>query len=110
MPTLVASIGLLVLVALGLATGTLAAVPQIAGLLVAAADGKALRVMRGKHQTFYAFDYVDLTADSELDAIATVVAWHETEYWGAPVYRKIRQTTYLNYRVPIRVEGCYLGR
>ena len=91
------------------AAGALAAAPQIGNIIIAASDGKALRVVRGKPQTDFSIEYLDANADPQLAAAAADVAKHQNAYWGPPVYREASKRTFLNYRVPVRNNGSYLG-
>lgn len=89
--------------------GTIAAAPQIGGLILADRDGKALRLVRGASGTTYQLDRLDITKDQQLAKIAGETREQPASYWGEPVYRDLQKTTFLNYRVPIRKEGAYLG-
>jgi len=90
-------------------SGTIAAAPQIGALILADPQGKALRVVRGTSDTEYQVDRLDLTEDRQLADLAKDISVHKVPYWGPPVYRDQRQTTFLNYRVPIRNGDAYLG-
>ena len=48
------------------AVGTFAAAPEIGGLIVVAADGKTLRLVRGKQPSDYKLDYIDSALDERL--------------------------------------------
>jgi adenylate cyclase len=90
-------------------SGTIAAVPQIGGLILAEFSGKALRVGRGPSNTEFRLDRLDITGDRQLGKIADEIRARKDPYWGPPVYREATQTTSLNYRVPIRNGDMYLG-
>ena len=90
-------------------SGTMAAAPQIGGLILADPSGKALRVVRGASNTTVQLDHPDITGDSQLAEIADEIRLRKDPYWGPPVYRDRTQTTSLNYRVPIRKGDVYLG-
>jgi adenylate cyclase len=51
-------------------SGTMAAAPQIGGLILADPNGKALRVVRGAPNTTLQLDHPDITADRQLAARA----------------------------------------
>lgn len=90
-------------------SGTIAAAPQIGGLLLADSNGKALRVVRGKTSTEFQLDRLDISSDRQLAEIADEIRTRKDPYWGHPVYREQAQTTALNYRVPIWKGDLYLG-
>jgi adenylate cyclase len=90
-------------------SGTIAAAPQIGGLILAEFSGKALRVGRGPSNTEFRLDRLDITGDRQLGKIADEIRARKDPYWGPPVYREATQTTSLNYRVPIRNGDMYLG-
>jgi adenylate cyclase len=90
-------------------SGSIAAAPQIGGLLVADPGGKALRLVRGRFATEFRLDRLDITGDRQFAGIAAEIRARKDPYWGPPVYREATQTSYLNYRVPIRRGDEYLG-
>ncbi len=90
-------------------SGAFAAAPQIDGLVIADANGKATRVVRGASETDYQVDHFDVGSNSQLAAFANQIRTRKDPYWGPPVYRQRQQETYLNYRVPIRDGEVYLG-
>jgi adenylate cyclase len=89
--------------------GTMAAAPQVGALILADPTGKALRIIRGPSNTTLQLDHPDITGDRQLAEIADEIRLRKDPYWGPPVYRELTQTTYLNYRVPIRKGDMYLG-
>ncbi len=90
-------------------TGTIAAAPQISGLILANRGGKALRVVRDAYDTAFQLDHLDINEDRQLVGVARETRARGAPYWGPPVYRELRQATYLNYRVPIQKGDIYLG-
>src|SRR5207249_4680037 len=90
-------------------SGTMAAAPQIGGLILTDPTGKALRVVRGASNTTLQLDHPDITRDRQLAEVADEIRLRKDPYWGPPVYRERTQTTSLNYRVPIRKGDVYLG-
>ena len=90
-------------------SGTMAAAPQIGGLILTDPTGKALRVVRGASNTTLQLDHPDITGDRQLAEVADEIRLRKDPYWGPPVYRERTQTTSLNYRVPIRKGDVYLG-
>jgi adenylate cyclase len=90
-------------------SGTIAAAPQIGGVILADPGGKALRVVRGTSNTEFRLDRPDISGDRQLAEIADEIRARKNPYWGPPVYREVAQTTVLNYRVPIWSGELYLG-
>jgi adenylate cyclase len=90
-------------------SGTLAAAPQVYGLIVCDRNGEALRVVRGATGTDFAIDHFNVAADSQFAALADQIRTHKYPYWGAPIYRPQWQETFLNYFVPIWNGDTYLG-
>jgi len=89
--------------------GSLAAAPQIGAVLLARADGSALSATREPETGNVRRLRFDLADDPQLAELAGEISERKTPYWGPPVYRQTLRTTYLNYRVPIRRDGAYLG-
>ena len=90
-------------------SGTMAAAPQVGGLILADPGGKALRVVRDASNTSVQLDHFDITGDRQLAEIADEIRLRKDPYWGPPVYREKTHTTSLNYRMPIRKGDQYLG-
>jgi adenylate cyclase len=90
-------------------SGTLAAAPQVYGLIVSDPHGKALHLLRGAAATEFTIENFDVAADSQFAAFADQIHAHKHPYWGAPVYRAAWQETFLNYFVPIWSGDSYMG-
>lgn len=90
-------------------SGTIAAAPQIYGVILADRDGNALRLVRGASAGAYRLDSLDVAEDPQLANLVEETRQRAASYWGAPVYRELRKTTFLNYRVPIRKANTYIG-
>ena len=90
-------------------SGSIAAAPQIGGLILADSSGNALRVVRGTANTEFRLDHLEIAGDRQLPGIADEIRARKDPYWGPPVYRELAQTTFLNYRVPIWKGDAYLG-
>jgi adenylate cyclase len=91
-------------------SGTLAAAPQVYGLIVCDRDGQALRAVRGAAAgTEFAIDHFNIASDSQFAALADQIRTHKYPYWGAPIYRERWQETFLNYFVPIWNGDTYMG-
>jgi adenylate cyclase len=90
-------------------SGTIAAAPQIGGLVLADSDGKALRVVRGKTNVEFRLDRLDITRDRQLAEVADEIRTRKESYWGPPIYRAAVRSTSLNYRVPIWKQDLYVG-
>ena len=91
------------------AGGTLAAAPQVDGLVLGDASGRALRVMRVASGSPFRSDYFDVSADAQLAALAGEARARKQPYWGQPVYREEVQETFLYYCVPIWNGDDYSG-
>jgi adenylate cyclase len=90
-------------------SGTLAAAPQVYGLIVSDSNGKALHLLRGTAATEFTIDNFNVAADSQFAAFADQIRTHKHPYWGAPIYRAPWQETFLNYFVPIWSGDTYMG-
>ena len=91
-------------------SGSLAAAPQVYGLIVCDRDGQALRVVRGAAAgTDFAIDHFNVASDSQFAALADQISIHKSPYWGAPIYRPQWQETFLNYFVPLWNRNRYTG-
>ena len=89
--------------------GSLAAAPQAEAIVLSDPEGNALRASRGGSGTGLRIDRFDVTRDSQFAALAALIRTRKDPHWGPPVYRKQRQETFLNYRVPIWNGDAYLG-
>jgi adenylate cyclase len=58
-------------------SGTLAAAPQVYGLIVSDRNGEALRVVRGAAGTDFAIDHFNVAADSQFAALADQIRTHK---------------------------------
>jgi adenylate cyclase len=90
-------------------TGTLAAAPQVYGLIVCDPDGKGLHLLRGAIATQFTVENFDVATDFQFAAFAHQIRTHKRPYWGAPIYRVGWQETFLNYFVPIWNGDVYVG-
>jgi adenylate cyclase len=90
-------------------SGTFAAAPQVQGVILADAEGKALRIARVAYGKEFEVDRLDMAADPQYAAILSQTRDRKQPYWGPPFYRVQRQETFLNYRVPIWRGDTYLG-
>lgn len=90
------------------ATGSLAAAPQIGGLIVANADGEAIRVARAPAGRVKR-DWLSLEDDGQLEDLAKDTKLRKNPYWGPPIHRNRFNATVLNLRVPIWRNDNYLG-
>jgi adenylate cyclase len=90
-------------------SGTLAAAPQVNGLIVSDPHGKALHLLRGATATDFTIENFDVATDTQFAAFADQIRAHKHPYWGAPIYRQPWQETFLNYFVPIWSGETYLG-
>jgi adenylate cyclase len=89
--------------------GTLAAAPQVEGVVLSDGNGKALRISRGGSNTEFQIDHFNVAGNSQFAALADQIRARKHPYWGPPVYLEQRQETFLNYRVPIWSGDTYVG-
>jgi adenylate cyclase len=89
--------------------GTIAAAPQVDGLLLVDREGAVLALGRDETGVDYRVERMGIVGDDQLTAIAEEARTRPAAYWGDPVYRDARRKTYLSYRVPIRKADVYLG-
>lgn len=89
--------------------GSLAAAPQIGGIVLVDSDGKGWIVGRDGTGYGYLSRPLDIAGDEQLIAIAEEARRRQGAYWGDPVYREGPRKTFLSYRVPIRRAGDYVG-
>ena len=90
-------------------SGTIAAAPQVDGLIVSDTDGHALRVLRDASGTGFQLDRLDISGDPQLAALASKLRERKAPDWGPPIFRERTKSTYLNYSVPIWNGNVYLG-
>ena len=89
--------------------GSVAASPQIGGVVILNGDGRAVRVRREHASGRYEVSFPNLGQEEAFrDAL------HEAEgrpsgYWGALFYNRKIQSTLINYRHPLRRNGEFIG-
>lgn len=90
------------------ASGSMAAAPQIGGILLAGANSSAIRVMRtiGNDTVTTTFD---LETRTNLQQLAELARNARGSFWIEPVYSTTRRASLLGLCVPIRYEDRYLG-
>lgn len=91
------------------AGGTLAAAPQVQGLIIIDASGHALRAARVPSGTEFRIDHFDVSMDAQLAKLAGEVRARKQSFWGQPIYRETAQQTFLYYCVPIWKDDDYRG-
>jgi adenylate cyclase len=89
--------------------GSLAAAPQIGGIVLVDGAGKGWVVGRDDTGQGYLSRPLDIAGDPQLTAIAEEARTRPGAYWGEPVYREGPGKTFLSYRVPLGREGDYAG-
>ena len=90
-------------------SGTIAAAPQIDGIIVGDPGGHALRVLRDASESGFQLGRLDIGGDPQLEALAGQIHQRRSAYWGPPIFRERTKSTYLNYSVPIWNRNSYLG-
>lgn len=68
-------------------SGTLAAAPQVDGVVLSDGNGTALRVARSASNTEFQIDHFNVAGDSQFAALADQIRTRKRPYWGPPVYR-----------------------
>lgn len=68
-------------------SGTLAAAPQVEGVVLSDGNGKALRVARGASNTEFQIDHFNVAGDSQFAALDAQIRTRKHRYWGPPIYR-----------------------
>ena len=92
-------------------SGTLAAAPQITGLLVANERGQGLGIARGasgKVETIN-LDLGPQAARSPQSDLLEEIRLKKEPYWGPPSFSEGLGVTVMNHRVPIWQNGRFLG-
>ncbi len=89
--------------------GSLAAAPQIRVIIVTDRDGSALEVTRDEAGGAYTVERFDIFDEEELRNAVEEARSKPAPYWGEPVYGEWTNSTYLNYRIPIRDGETDLG-
>ena len=79
--------------------GSLAAAPQIGGIVLVDGDGKGWIIGRDDTGQGYLSRPLDIAGDPQLTAIAEEARDRRGAYWGDPVYREGPRKTFLSYRV-----------
>jgi adenylate cyclase len=90
------------------AAGSLAAAPQISGLLIADAQGQVIRIRREPFGNVERI-WQDVQSDPQLVQIDAEVRQHRAPYWGPPVFSHHHEATVFNLRVPLWRADEYLG-
>ncbi len=90
------------------AAGSLAAAPQISGLIIADTQGRALGIERGRFGEVEP-KWLHVRSDAQLASLDKEMRGRKTPYWGPPTYGHHIQATVLNLRAPIWRGDEYLG-
>ena len=89
--------------------GSLAAAPQINGIIVATPDNQAVRAFRTKAGEFPSKDLINFENNPQTLKIAEETRSHRSAYWGAPEYAEGLGQAVLNYRIPLWTGEEYDG-
>ncbi|HZD26865.1 MAG TPA: adenylate/guanylate cyclase domain-containing protein [Alphaproteobacteria bacterium] len=87
--------------------GTMAGLPQVAGLLWVTPDGRALRVYRQDGRIVA--DRIDVSGDPALMRQLGEAASREGPYWGRIVFSAETRRSLMNVRRPVRRAGRFAG-
>ncbi|MGI9393386.1 MAG: adenylate/guanylate cyclase domain-containing protein [Boseongicola sp.] len=90
------------------ASGTLAAAPQITGLLVSKAQGRALTSRRDSFGNVER-EWLDIKPGSPFEKFNEEVRTRKVPYWTPPIYVEELQATVMSYRAPIWNNEIYVG-
>ena len=90
------------------AAGSLAAAPQISGLLITDAQGQVIRIGREQFGKIKR-EWMDVHSDPQFALIDAEARQHRAPYWGPPVYSRHLGATVFNLRAPIWRADEYLG-
>lgn len=90
------------------AAGSLAAAPQIVGVIMVDAGGKAINTSR-EASNGYTNAVFPIKGDEQLEEIAKTTKSRRDPYWGPPIYIEQSDITLMNLRVPIWRGDEYLG-
>ena len=90
------------------ASGTLAAAPQITGLLVANDEGL---VIRSRRDAFGGVEreWLDTEIDSRFDVFKEDMRNRKSAFWAEPIYQESLQAAIISYRVPIWIGDEFSG-
>ncbi|MFV2054264.1 adenylate/guanylate cyclase domain-containing protein [Aliiroseovarius sp. YM-037] len=90
------------------ASGSLAAAPQITGLLVANDQGRVIRTRRTNLGSAE-WELIDAEPGSRFGDFNDDMRGRKTAFWAAPVYQESLQAAIFSYRVPIWRDDTYAG-
>ena len=89
--------------------GSVAASPQIGGVVIMNGDGRAVRVRRENASGRYEVSFPDLGKEQAFRDILHEARGRPSGYWGALFYNPKIESTFINYRRPLRRNGEFIG-
>jgi len=92
-----------------LLVGSVAAAPQIGGVVILNNDGDSVRIRREQDSGRYEVSFPDLNMEKALAEALREAEDRPTGYWGSLFYNPKIQTTFINYRRPLRRDGEFVG-
>ena len=92
-----------------LLVGSVAAAPQIGGVIILGADGLAVRIARAIGGGGYDVTFPNLGKITAFRSALNEAKKHDAGYWGDLFYSSEIETTYINYRRPLQLDGRFVG-
>ncbi len=89
--------------------GTMAAVPEVGGMVLATPSGTVIRIARKEQGAPFATDRLALAADPVIERLESRARNSPGHFWTQPEYRPAAKSTVLGLCVPLRHDGKYLG-
>jgi adenylate cyclase len=89
--------------------GAVASSPQFGGVFFLGSDGLAVRVRRGINGRRYDVDFPNLGRVLSFQAVLKKAQGEGAGYWADLVYNRKIDTTFINYRRPLRKNGRFVG-
>ena len=92
-----------------LLVGSVAAAPQIGGVAIGDTELRAIRIRRAAASGRYEVSYPDFGRSAQHRAALTEAMSRESGYWAELFYNPKIDTTFMNYRRPLRRDGKAIG-
>lgn len=92
-----------------LVLGSLAASPQIGGVVIADRDGHAIRLRQARDSGHHEVSFPNLGEVNEFRAVLNEAKGRDAGYWGELFYNPEIEATFINYRRPLRKDGEFIG-
>ena len=89
--------------------GSVAASPQIGGVVFINDAGGVVRVRGGQESGRYALDFPSLEQEDAYRKFLPEAKTRPSGYWGDLIHNPEFHTTFINYRRPLRRDGRFIG-